>query len=229
MRLLSLFVLLFSFNGFALEVLDPSNNTSSSIDISGGDQTITFTISNTDGNPGSLYRSIRAPKDTSISNNTCTRGVVYDGATTCSFDLTISQAATDSTGSIVIKYIDGGVRKLAQHRMNYIKDAGVSLQPVFGVNGSGEIDFNTLSILQSAKRRVKIVNKGNTTSPKIGQVKTVITDKAITVISDTCSGQELDPEESCFIKLKVDSDKLFSGSATGSVEFLSEADGSSIY
>lgn len=146
----------------------------------------------------------------------------------CSYDISVPQSISGSGGVVILKYQDAGSIRMASLSLSYLKTSGFSLAPEFGVNSSGEIEFSNLSVGQSAKKRVKIVNQGNTVSPKIGKIKTTIRNKAISLISDTCSGAELAPEASCFLTFKLNSENLFSGSSVGSVELINEMGGSVI-
>lgn len=141
------------------------------------------------------------------------------------FEVLISALTVNSSSSITVKYSEGVAKKIAMYKFNFIKDAGVNLIPAYGVNESGEIEFSTLGLIQSSKKIVKILNQGNAATPKIGEIRTVMRDKAISLISDSCSGSVLSPGSSCFLTLKAESSRLFSGEFSGSVDFISEIDG----
>lgn len=216
-----------SFKSFAVLDMKSGGQDSVSVDLSSSDQAITLTLSSVDGGER-IYRDIRVSDGLIINENQCPN-TEFAQNQTCNISLTVQQSTSLSGGSVVVKYIDAGVRKLEIFNISFIKTSGISLVPEFGVNNLGEVEFDELSLLQSAKKRVKITNRGNTASPIIGKLSGVNDSRSIKLIREDCAGKSLLPEQSCFLQLKVDSSKIFAGSFSYNIDFISEVDGSSLY
>ena len=226
-KFLSIITLFFSISSMAALDMKSGGQDELTLDISGGNQVFTIDVTSLTGGER-INRTIRAGEGLSIDSSDCDK-LPFTLNQTCTLSLTANQLTSADTSTVVIKYIEGSTRQLEIFKVRFLKNSGVNLHAEFGANQSGTVEFNSLNILQSSKKRVKITNRGNTVSPKIAKLETDIHDKAITLIGDTCSGQTLEPKESCFLKLKVDSSKLFSGTVSGSINFLNEEDGASIF
>lgn len=222
MKLILWLLLGFSFSTFAsIEISTPSSN----IDISSSAQDVEFVLTSNSGGE-TLYRSIRIPDGTSVVSNTCQMNQVLALSESCSIIVNVPSSLSSAQGTLTVKYMEvGGARKNVSKKIDYIKDAGASLSVVFGTNSSGEVEFNSLNILQSSKRIVKIANLGNIATPVLANVSSGFFSKSVDLIGDTCSGQVLNPKDVCYFKLRVDSSKLFAGNYSSTLNISSQVDG----
>lgn len=230
MKLLFLIAaLIFSLNSYAGLSLSIDNGDNNLIDLSlqsGGQKTISLTLSASGGDQN-IYREIRPPQGISGGNvaSNCS-GILSDGQT-CSISLTFTSAelAAQSSGNLSIKYEDeSGSKKILNQLFKYSTHQDYKLVATFGAPNN-VLTFEPISALSNSKKRIRIVNTGSSPTPRLGKMYNQLP-KGLSLISDSCAFKELQPQEACYVKIGLDSSTLFSdGPKSSVVKWYTEPDG----
>lgn len=208
----------------SLDVEIVGQESSTSIDISSPVQK-TIQI-NAVGASHKISRQIRFPDGVEVVSDACSLQTI-EAEANCQIIVSFDKAdISDNGGTFLIKYDDAGEVKISQFRVSYLKEAGQQLQIVYGAVG-GEVVFEPMNLLSNSKKRIKIQNVGNTKTGKIGQVYNQLP-KGLEVVYNRCQLKELEPLESCYMMLKIDSSAMFAGEQTSQIQFFEEPSGNTL-
>lgn len=174
-----------------------------------------------------ISRKIRVPNGVSTVSDNCSLQSLADGES-CQVVLSFDKNnISESSGVVIFKYQENsGEIKISNFNLNYIKETGNQLEVVFGAVNN-EVTFDSMSLIADAKKRIKIQNIGNTKTGQIGKIYNQMP-KGMSIISNDCEKKELEPLDSCYLKIRASAESSFAGSGSFPINIYEEPSGNSL-